>query len=640
MPRDSLTTYKRKLYLDIETYCERNLKNTSVYPYTEHDSFEILMCAYAWDDDPVRVLVGEEAIKRELLKALVDPTVLKVAHNAQFERVCFTRFFPEKRDQFDFRVYLDPRQWDDTMARAGVWGHPQSLAKLAVALGAEEKDEAGTRLINLFSMPYRGKRVAPSERPDEWMDFIAYCSQDVETLRDIDRRLGSWIGRERDVWLRDQLINDRGIKLDTSLAHNARNAAESNAEEMIRELAALLHVDNPNSVQQFRVGMLETFGIDMPDCRADTVKSMLGSGDLDPGARRALELRQDLALAASKKYAAALNYVSDDGRLRGSFRYFGAHTGRWSGRGLQPQNLPRAQLKTEDDTDAAILDLSLGLGADPYTLKALVRSLFVGPFTVVDYSAIEARVVAWLAGEQWALDAFAKGRDIYVETAERMGLYGHGVRAADVSPEEYKEGRSKGKVAVLALGYNGAVGSLRAMGAEDDDNALAELVAQWRSANPNIVRFWKELEVAFRHGGRAGQHIRVEKDGDSRYVWLPSGRPIAYHGYKIRSVKRPGWDEPRQLITFLDPTRRFPYIDTYGGRLTENVTQAVARDLLGYALITLVDNGSHVVGHVHDEVICEKGWIETTERLMCATPLWAKGLPVTGEGMQCRRYRK
>lgn len=634
----------RKLYIDIETYCDVDLRKTTVYPYSEHPSFEILMLAYAYDDGPVEVLYSHEEILRVLGPDLQSPEVLKVAHNAQFERVCLTRLFPEKHDQFGYQVFLDAEQWDDTMARAGVWGHPQSLGNLARAMGTADKDEAGTRLINLFSKPYRGKRMGPDDRPLEWLDFVSYCVQDVETLREIDLALRDWPTQtERRVWLRDQKINDWGMKIDTELAVLARDAASENNSGQRAEIEALLGIENGNSVAQL-LPALAAHGLQLPDLRADTVQEALDTADLSDVTRRALELRQDLALAASKKYQAALDCVSSDGRIRGCFRYFGAHTGRWTGRGVQPQNLPRHQLETEDDTDAAILDLKLGMGADSQTLKALVRALFVGPFVTVDYSAIEARVVAWLAGEQWALDAFAAGRDIYVETALRMGLFPHGVDPYTLDRHDpvFKSGRGKGKVAVLALGYNGAIGSLQALGADDTEEELLFLVRQWRSANQNIVSFWGEMEDAFWAGGKAGDHITVERDGSSRYVYLPSGRPIAYHGVKRRLVTKKG-REPRDTITFLDPARRFPFVDTYGGRLTENVTQAVARDLLACALINLVDNGAHVVGHVHDEVIVHGDselFLKTVNTLMCAKPAWARGLPVSGEGEVTRRYRK
>lgn len=630
-----------RLYIDIETYCDLDLKKTNAYVYAAHESFTILMMAAAGGTGPVSVLEDEQSILGFIRDALARPDITLVAHNAAFERICFSaKLLPPHQ-------YLPPERWDDTQARAGIWGHPQKLEKLAPAVGAQAKDAAGTRLINLFSKPYRGRRLGPEDRPEDWHAFVEYCRQDVESLRDIDQRLRAWPTREeKQMWLEDQRINDRGIRLDVELATAAQRAAENNAMDQEGELSRILGIDNAASVQQLQKGLTD-IGLELENLRAETVKEALGREDLTDTQRTALGLRQELALAASKKFAAGLANVSEDGRMRGAFRYFGAHTGRWAGRGLQPQNLPRAQLDSEAATEAAVLDLKLGAGADAFTLKALVRAVFLGPFTVVDYSAIEARVVAWLAGEQWALDAFAAGRDIYVETADRMGLFPAGVDPYQLEKHDpvFDAGRFKGKVAVLALGYNGAVNSLRNMGGDGTDEELAALVRQWRQANSNIVRFWYDLESAFERGGRAGPHLRVERAGKSRYIWLPSGRAIAYHNVTRRTVIKKDKDgnplPARNSLTYADPQRRFPYIDTYGGKLTENVTQAVARDLLAHGLLNLAEAGVTVVGHVHDEVICEGTLpVDLVSELVCNTPAWASGLPVTGAGDQFRRYRK
>jgi DNA polymerase len=325
---------------------------------------------------------------------------------------------------------------------------------------------------------------------------------------------------------------------------------------------------------------------------------------------------------AAKKFGTALDAMNEDSRLRGGFRFFGAHTGRWAGRGVQPHNLPREQLDTELDTEMAILDLLLTGETDARTLKALVRALFVGPFTVSDYSSIEARVISWLAGEQWALDAFYAGRDIYVETAKRMG----GLT------------RSQGKVAVLALGFNGGIKSLQAMGAQGDDGQLQFLVDQWRAANPAICAFWKTMGEAFRLGGPVGPHITIEKDGSSRYMRLPSGRAIGYHDCRFE------WTEtrygPKMQPSFRDSRRGWQQ-RTYGGRLSENATQAVARDILAEALVRVDAAGHAVVGHVHDEMIVEgEVPLEELTRLMTVPPDWADGLPIDAAGFSCRRYRK
>ena len=592
-----------KLYIDIETYSATPI-DAGVYRYVEDPDFRILMAAWSLDGGPVEVWFDNY----ENIPGLTDPAVTKVAHNAQFERICFSR------DGF-----LPPEQWHDTMAIAAELGLPQALGPLSRRLGAEAKDEAGTRLINLFCVPRRGKRTLPEEKPMEWLDFVAYCEQDVATLIDVDRRLGGWpTATEHQVWLADQHINDTGIKVDVELARAAVTAAAANQAAQVAEISTLTGIENPNSGPQM-LAWLNRDGVRLPNLQADTVSAAL-SGDLPDVERRVLELRQELALVAAKKFSAALGTVNRDGRARGGFRFHGAHTGRWTGRGIQLQNLPRHGFKLEVDAEMAIADLKAGLGADADTLKRLVRPVFTGPFTVVDYSAIEARVVAWLAGEEWALQAFRDGRDIYVETAERMG----GLT------------RSQGKVAVLALGYNGSIGSLRAMGAEGSDSELKKLVNQWRRANPSIVQLWATLDQVFRTGGPVGEWAAVEKDGSLRRLRLPSGRAIHYHEYKPRLTEGPAGPTVRH--TFWDA--RYGRSDTYGGRLTENATQAVARDIMAEALVRLVDAGYRVVGHIHDEILVETDEIDAVREIMVQQPSWAPGLPIDGAGFITARYRK
>jgi len=590
------------LYIDLETFSSTPI-DAGVYRYSESPDFQILMAAWSLDGSPVMLAEGEDAVRR--IPGLWDPAVRKVAHNAQFERICLSRLKGLPQGEF-----LPPAEWIDTQAIAAERGYPQSLKKLAEALGADPKDEAGTRLIRLFSVPQKdGRRITAKDRPAEWKRFCAYCVQDVETLIDVHERLGDFpTAAEERIFLTDQAINDRGIKLDVQSTELAQHAAERNHTEAMARMSKITGLENPNSQQQL-LGWLQNSGLPLPDLTADTVADQLEHGDLTDEQRAVLEDRQLTALAATRKFTAMLNAVCDDGILRGQFKFFGAHTGRWSGRGVQLHNLPRAQAEYPE---AVLLDLSLGLGASPQDLKGLVRSLLVGPFCVADYSAIEARVVAWLAGEEWALDAFRAGRDIYVETAERMG----GLT------------RAQGKVAVLALGYNGAVASLRNMGAVGTDAELRLMVKQWRRANPRIVELWDILGDAFRYGGEAGR-LRVETDGADRLLFLPSGRPIVYH--KVLGGSR---------LTFASP-KGFR-ADTYGGRLCENATQAVARDLLGEALVRLEDAGLAVVGHVHDEVLVEAGEddLETVERIMCAPTSWSGDLPIACAGFYTYRYKK
>ena len=625
-----------RLRIDIETYCDLDLKKVGVYRYVEHPSFLILMAAWSLDGGPVRVFTDLDDISD--IPGLWDDSVTKVAHNAQFERICFSRLhYLNNGGETEWPVFLTPEPWHDTMAIAAERGRPQGLDYLAKSLGAEPKDTAGTRLINIFSKPNRfGKRVLPEDRPLDWMDFLLYCAQDVSTLIEVDDALGGWnTETEHRVYITDQLINDRGLLVDVPMARAAVEAARVNEAAHVAEITKITGIANPNSNPQ----MMDWFarsGFPLENLQKETVEKAL-SCPLRSEHRRVLELRQELALVASKKFQAALSYSSRDHRLRGQFRFFGAHTGRWTGRGVQPQNLPREAFKApkvpgETDqengdraealAEAAILDLKMGNGADALTLKKLVRPMFTGPFTVVDYAAIEARVIAWLANETWALEAFSGGRDIYVETADRM------------STPDNPLNRSQGKVAVLALGYNGGVVSLRAMGAEGTNDELQKLVHQWRRANPRIVRLWEQLDEAFYRGGSAGPVLSVEGKGNDREIVLPSGRSIAYHQCRFTFDKI-----GRRRATFASP-QGFR-ADTYGGRLAENATQAVARDLLAEALVRLEDAGHRVVGHVHDEILVEGDVpLDEVTEIMTEVPSWAEGLPVGGAGFTCRRYRK
>lgn len=629
---------KPKFYFDLETKSRVNLKKSSAYRYVSDPDFEILMLAWAFDDDPVQITTDPSEMQ-ELLPHITGSDVEKVTHNSNFERLCMSSFagLPEG-------TYIHPRHWRDTQALAGIHGYPQKLEQLAGWLEGEQKDPAGSALIRLFCVPNstnrktasggtnpKGSFNRPEDFPEEWEQFKAYCVQDVETLRDVERSLPDWPSTmERNIEISSNLINDRGILVDVPLARQAVEIGETNGMVQELEIQKLTGVANPNSGPQM-LKWLGSAGHPLPNLQAQTVADTLADGVEDPTVQRVLELRQELALVAAKKYEAALVRVNKDNRLRGAFQYFGAHTGRWAGRGVQLQNLPRETIGGGEldgaELDSAILEAVASVmdtgEADAITLKALVRNMFIGPFTVVDYAAIEARVISWLAGEAWALEAFEKGRDIYVETGQRMGGMS----------------RSEGKVAVLALGYNGGIGSLKAMGAQGSDAHLQNLVSQWRSANPNIVQFWRDLDEAFRVGGEAGR-ISVERDGETRRVFLPSGRAVVYHGVKQRWAEN-RWGKRSRIVSFKDPAKNGLREDTYGGKLSENVTQAVARDVLGEALVRLTRANYRIVGHVHDEILIEgEVPVAEIEKIMIESPKWAEGLPLAAAGFSAPRYRK
>ena len=662
--------------LDIETFSTVELKKANVYAYAEDPAFEILMCAIGVDDGPIELVEGEDKIASVVTPLLGDPEVKIVAHNAPFERVCFSRMVG-----LPVGEYLAPEQWVDTAALAALYGLPRSLDALARALKVTPKDTAGTRLINLFCKPNRGRRVLPDDKPEQWAEFGRYCVQDVDTMREVRHVIKGWPadGFERALWYADQRINDRGMRVDLPLASKAVQAAKENAARAEREVIEITGVENPGSTQQLGAWCAER-GFRMENWQKDTVADALMRSDVPEDVEQVLRLRQELALVAHRKFEAALRGTSVDGRLRGQFMYHAAHTGRWSSKGVQVHNLPRLSFTYKDRDgekqydevaeDMAIQRVLRSLDVSPETLKMLVRPLFILDGVTSDFSAIEARVLAWLSGEDWVTQAFIEERDLYVETADRMG---GGM------------GRPEGKIAVLAGGYQGSVGSLRNMGyggrrcqrdtlkaelrkarmdekpavlarmeagherelARDPnhkcDAEIKAVVNLYREANPNIVAFWYDMERKFWTGGPVGAgQIRVEVRGSTRRVHLPSGRVLVYRGVHKQSVKQVNEETGEVRVRRQIAYRHVQgYIEkTYGGRLTENVTQAVARDLLADALIRLDRAGYPVVGHVHDEALVESPDAEGIRDVMRTGPAWAEGMPLDASADYLHRYRK
>ena len=647
------------LWIDIETYSPVDLAKAGVYKYTEHPDWRILMCSWALNDDKVQRAEGHEAILE--IPGLFDGQILKIAHNASFERVNLSRLKNRGRKGGKF---LPPEQFFDTAALARTWGLPASLEDFAISVGAEEKDEAGTRLINLFSKPNRnGERVTKEERPDDWAAFGAYCDQDVETMRDAAKRLARDFPRgERTVYEVDQRINDRGVRVDVALAEAAERCFKGNRAEAMKEIEKIAGVDNGNSVAQLRT-WLKSRGVDTEDLRKDTVKELL-EGDLPDDVRRVLVLRQECAVSAAAKFTAAIRATNDDGRLRGTMQYFGASTGRFAGRLIQFQNLARDGFKGPDrgyDTtaeEAAVGRLLEGGSIPSPELKKLIRPLLMGPFVVCDYSSIEPRVLAWLAGEQWMIDAFNNNEDIYVATAAKLG-----------GPEKGFD-RQHGKLMTLSCGYKGGVGAALKMGGRNimpkgtpEDILRKELQAiinNWRDKSPAVRRFWSQLERILGTGGGVDTGlVSIEVKGQDRYVWLPSKRPIVYRGLTRR------WKQPLDVDgTPLGPARlvphvlntggdraRVPYKPLHGGIITENIVQAVARDILVAALRRLEEAGWPVVTHIHDEVVCEipadrrgmseEALVNEVSEIMCRPPSWADDdLVIKAAGYTCQRYHK
>ena len=645
------------LWLDIETYSPVDLAKSGVYKYTEHPDWRILMCSWALNDGGVHRAEGHEAILE--IPGLFDRKVLKIAHNASFERINLSRLKSRKK-------FLPPEQFFDTAALARTWGLPSSLKDFALAMGAEEKDEAGARLINLFSKPSRkGERVTAEEKPDDWAAFGAYCDQDVETMRDAAKRLGRDFPRgERAVYEVDQRINDRGVRVDVELARAAERCFKDNRTEALKEIEKIAGVDNGNSVAQLRA-WLKSRGVDTEDLRKDTVKELL-EGDLPDDVRRVLTLRQECAVSAAAKFTAAIRATNGDGRLRGTMQFFGASTGRFAGRLIQFQNLARDGFKKpgrdsgyDTQAEGLAVDRLLSGGSVPSPeLKKLIRPLLMGPFVVCDYSSIEPRVLAWLAGEQWMLDAFHNGEDIYVATADKLG-----------GPERGFD-RQHGKVMVLSCGYRGGVGAALKMGGRKimpkgtPENILRKelqaIINNWRDKSPAVRRFWSQLErILYTGGGVETGLVSIEVKGQDRYVWLPSKRPIVYRGLTRR------WRQPLDVDgTPLGPARlvphvlntggdraRVPYKPLHGGIITENIVQAVARDILVQALRNLEEAGWPVVTHIHDEVVCEipqdkrdlseAELVTEVSEIMCRPPSWADDdLVIKAAGYTCQRYHK
>lgn len=639
-----------ELHLDIETYSTVDLKKNTVYRYVEDEEWMILICSWCIGQGEIHTAYGHEEISG--IPGLFDPSVKKIAHNSDFERINFSAL-----KGLPVGTYIDPEEYIDTAVLASLWGYPRSLKGFCKVVGGEAKDEAGGRLINMFSVPNRkGGRTLPEERPTDWDAYVEYNRQDVISMRDNIYRLGKGFptAEEYEAWITATRINDRGIKIDTALAGAAHRQYEANKKEDLARVKEITGLDNPNSVQQFK-GWLAAQGFEMESIDKAHVAELLERDDLPDEVREAVERKQLAALSAATKYVIAQGSTNSDGRLRGTIKYSNANTGRMTGVTLSPHNLPRdhfTDTEGEHDTaaeQAAIDKLLAGVHVGSEDLKKLVRPLLVGPFTVSDYSAIEARLTAWAAGEDSVLESFRNGEDIYVATAERMG----GAKAGF--------DRQRGKSATLGCGFGGGAGALLNLGGAKiypkgtpDEviwDGLTSLVETWRVAHPHIVSWWKQVHTAFDKGGPASRRIPVDVEivGNDRYVWLPSGRALVYHNCR-REYVQPKDRNGKPLLY----RRRAWVCDAVVGNGTqrrivggptqvENIIQAIGRDLLTHALVNVERAGFRTVTHVHDEIVTETTSGLTIERLsslMCDLPDWAEGLPVEAAGYTTQRYRK
>lgn len=648
---------RRVLSIDLETYSDVDLPNCGVYRYVEGD-FHILLFAYAFDDEETRCvdMACGEQLPAEVVDAIHNENIIKSAWNAQFERICLSKYLG---------IRLSPDSWQCTMVWAASLSLPLKLATAAQALKtAQQKDSVGERLIRYFSIPCKptksngGRtRNLPEHAPDDWKLFKSYCIQDVETERDIRRRLEKFplLPQEWDYYHMDQRINDRGILIDKELVQQAIICNMAMSEEMTKRAYALTGLENPNSVSQLK-GWLEERGIEVDSLGKKNVASLITDLDkhsTDGEALDMMKLRLQMAKSSVKKYQAAERYICTDGRAHGLFQFSGANrTQRWAGRGIQLQNLPQNHISTlneaRDLVKLGCFDMIEVLyGNTPDILSQLIRTMLIPKpgceFIVADFSAIEARVLAWLAGEQWRLDAFQRGEDIYCASASQMfgvPVVKHGING---------ELRQKGKVAELACGYSGGSGALISMGALDmglKEDELPEIISSWRDANPEIVKFWYAVEKAAietvkDHNDRSVGRIGFRFSANTLWIVLPSGRRLAYIKPKLQP-NRFG----RMALTFegLGANNKWVRGETYSGKLTENITQATARDLLAEAMHRMELAGLDIVGHVHDEVILEvpkrQYTVDDVCNIMNQNPRWAGGLPLSSAGYTGNYYYK
>lgn len=639
---DLPTAPANRFFIDLETRSSVDLRRYGVYAYAASEDFDILLVAWAVGEEPVQWAPWSEA--RPVIEAAIqDPGTILVAHNAQFERVALSRALgvwrPDAPDSF-----LPASRFEDTAVMARRLGLPPHLAALAAYLGGEQKEEAGRDLIRWFSLPIPGttRFRAPSETPEKWRAFGEYCRQDVQTHRDMWRRLKVFprdarVSTEREVWLTDQRIADRGVLVDVPTCRLAQEAFQHVRTRAVEEASAIAGVENANSVAQLRPWLSERLGREVPDLRKETVAALLAE-ELPDDVRRVLQLRQESSLNAGAKYETfARMAVPWDNRLRGSLVYFGAQaTGRWAAKGLNVQNMPHDKVSAEEAERKRAL-LHAGAGVSAQDLKELIRSMLVGPFVVSDFSQVESRTLAFLAKDRATLKIFRDGRDLYTEVAASLG---HGMT------------RQHGKIATLALGYAGSVGALKAFGGDKlgDDKFLFSMVRSWRESHPEVVALWHRLQDDLVSG--TGWFIRDPDRPADRGLRLPSGRLIWYRDCAQRQRVREftnyetGETYTKEVteITCMDPAKPRVRRVLSPNVLTNNLVQGTARDIQAEALLRLDHNGYDVVTHVHDEVVVETPTPEADKtliaELMSTTPSWAPGLPLASEPYTCDRYLK
>lgn len=652
---------KPKIHLDIETYSSVDLRKSGVYPYANSPDFEILLLAYSYDDGPVKILdlAGGDAIPTQLRKDLLSNKFDKYAHNALFERVCLDAY----------NITIPPEQWVCTAVLASGAGLPMSLESVSkvLELGDDGKLSTGRALIRYFCIPCKptntnGKRTRNLREHDleKWEEFKTYCIGDVVAEKAVceileDNHLSEF---ERQVYNLDQKINDAGILVDSILVENAVAVDAEIKEEAMGKLYKLTQLANPNSGPQLLNWVNTQEGLEYTSFDKAERKNMYDNTS-NPKVRSALRLKNLLSKTSVMKYVAMVNASGQDGRIRGLLQFYGAgRTGRWAGRLVQVQNLPRNKIKTLDEARTFLRNGDLFALETIYEnpsdiLSQLVRTALISKeghsLVVSDFSAIEARVLAWLAGETWRLDVFKSEADIYKASVSLM----KNKPVEEVTDDERQE---EGKVAELALGYQGSVGALIAMGAEKlgwSEIKMKRIVSDWRAASPNIVKFWDKVGSAaikcVAHNTAVIVRLPFTKivfrmEDGNMVIRLPSGRKLVYRKASITTNQ---WDRPSvKYLGQIPMSKAWGWIPTYGGKITENIVQAIARDLLAEALIKIDEEDIKIVMHIHDEVVVEvpteyaEGTLEVMNNIMAEEIEWAPELPLKGEGFITEYYQK
>ena len=652
--------------IDIETRSDKDISKCGVYAYTDTPYFDILLFAYSIDGQPVQVVdtANGEEIPENVLAALADENVVKRAFNCNFERVCLSKYLRENYPQY-FQSYsidedtvgdfLNPESWHCSMIHARTLGLPSSLAEVGKVLGIEQqKMTDGKALVKFFCVPYDTidgvpQFHSPTDYPDKWEIFKAYNKRDVEAELEIDRKLSRFPVPDF-IWQEfylDQEINDRGILVDMQLADKAINLDAKAKEELTAEVQKLTGVENPNSVYQL-LDWLETQGYKSDSLGKTQVLELIKTAK-EP-VKSVLQMRLQLSKSSVKKYTAMKNTACSDNRARGMFSFYGAsRTGRWAGRNVQLQNLPQNHLP--DLTEARELvkygsfeDIQMLYDDVPDTLSQLIRTAFIPrqgmKFIVADFSAIEARVIAWLAGEEWRMKAFANGEDIYCASASKM----FGVPV--VKHGENGHLRQKGKISELACGFGGSVGAMKAMGADSlglSDTELKQIVTDWREASPHITELWWAVDRAVKKAVKEKTATKTHGllfsyEAGFLFIRLPSGRRLAYAKPRIGENQFGG-----ESVTYMgiNAQKKWDRLESYGPKFVENCVQGIARDLLMYSMQTL--SQYFIVGHIHDEMIieCPKDTkLDEICQQMARTPDWAKGLLLRADGYECNFYKK